>query len=306
MSGDMPLVSVVTPSYNQVDYLTQTIESVLAQDYPNLEYLVVDGGSTDGSPQIIRRYADKLAWWVSEKDRGQAEAINKGLTRATGKYVAWLNSDDYYLPGAIRQAVAALEAHPQAGFVYGQLQSVDAGGRHFHTITYQQYDLSDLLAFRIIGQPAVFMRREVLAQAGLLDLSYHYLLDHQLWIRLAALAPGRYVPQPWAAARQHAGAKNVAQAAGFGAEVYRILDWAQEQPQLAAVIDANRRKVLAGAHRLNARYLLDGGAAGESFKAYMQALWQQPGYALKHGHRMLYAALCVLGLGDWIDRYRNR
>lgn len=305
MSAELPLVSIITPSYKQAPYLEQTLRSVLAQDYPNMEYLVVDGGSEDGSVEIIRRYAKDLAWWISEPDQGQADAINKGFARAKGKYVAWLNSDDTYLPGAVRQAVDVLETHPEPGFVYGDLHSMDAAGQVFNTITYKQYGLIDLLAFRIIGQPSVFMRREVLEKAGLLDLSYRFLLDHQLWMRMAALAPARYVPQVWAAARHHPGAKNVAQAAGFGAEVYRILEWAQGQPELAAAINANRRKVLAGAHRLNARYLLEGGAAGEALKAYMQALWQQPGYALKHGHRMVYAALCVLGLGGLIDRFRN-
>jgi hypothetical protein len=119
-----------------------------------------------------------------------------------------------------------------------------------------------------------------------------------LWIRLAALAPALYVPQMWAAARHHATAKNVAQAAGFGAEVFKILEWAQCQPQLNAVIQVNKRKVLAGAHRLNARYLLEGGAAAKSLKAYWLAFTQQPGYALKHAHRMVYAVLCLMGLGE--------
>jgi glycosyltransferase involved in cell wall biosynthesis len=107
-----PLVSVVTPSFNQAAFIEQTLRSVLEQDYPAIEYLVADGASTDGSVEIIQKYADRLAWWVSEKDHGQAEAINKGFTKATGKYIAWVNSDDYYLPGAIRAAVEVLEANP--------------------------------------------------------------------------------------------------------------------------------------------------------------------------------------------------
>ena len=121
-----PLVSIVTPSYNQADYLEETMRSVLAQDYPHIEYLVVDGGSQDGSAEIIRQYADQLAWWVSEPDEGQSDAINKGFQRATGEIVAWLNSDDTYLPGTIREAVEVLEEDPSIGFVYSDYHSINA------------------------------------------------------------------------------------------------------------------------------------------------------------------------------------
>ncbi|MEW5828710.1 MAG: glycosyltransferase family 2 protein, partial [Chloroflexota bacterium] len=197
---DLPLVSIVTPSFNQAPYLEQTIRSVLGQDYPHIEYLVVDGGSTDGSVGIIGRYADKLAWSVSEKDSGQADAINKGLRHARGEIVAWLNSDDVYQPGAVARAVAAFERNPDAGLVYGDLLSIDSDGQPFNLQTFKPYTLTDLMAFDIIGQPSVFMRREVLEQAGELDPSYHFLLDHHLWIRMASLAPMVYVPETLAAA----------------------------------------------------------------------------------------------------------
>jgi hypothetical protein len=152
------------------------------------------------------------------------------------------------------------------------------------------------MAFRIICQPAVFMRRTVLEQAGFLDLSYHFMLDHQLWIRLARLAPVYHVPQVWAAARQHAAAKNVAQAAGFGRETFRILEWMQTQPDLARRVKQNRRRILGGAYRLDARYLLDGGQPAAALGSYAKALALRPGYALQHGHRMAYALLSLLGL----------
>ena len=176
---DLPLVSIVTPSFNQAQFLEQTIQSVLGQDYPRLEYIIVDGASTDGSVDIIHRYADRLAWWVSEKDAGQAEAINKGFHRARGEIVAWLNSDDYYLPGAISVAVEAFHQNPEVGLVSGNVLAVDDTGRRLNVIRYDDWGLPDLMCFKIIGQPSVFMRRSVLEQAGFLDTTYHLLLDHQ-------------------------------------------------------------------------------------------------------------------------------
>lgn len=299
---DLPLVSIITPSYNQADFLEETILSVLQQDYPNIEYLVVDGGSTDGSVEIIQKYADRIDWWVSEKDKGQADALNKGLARAKGEIVAWLNSDDIYRPGAIRQAVEALQADSQVGLVYAKLESIDRAGRVFNTISYRQYDLLDLLGFRIIGQPSTFMRREVLQKAGLLDESYKYLLDHHLWLRMSRLAQLRYVPSVWAAARHHSAAKNVAHAAAFGEEAFRILDWASTQPVFDELVARHSRRLRGGAQRLSARYLLEGGEPVLSLKAYCRALLDRPGYALEHWPRMLYALLSALGLGWLLPR----
>jgi len=126
-----PLVSIVTPSYNQAQFIEATIQSVLSQDYPKIEYIIMDGGSKDGSVEIIHRYAGRLAWWVSERDRGQTDAINKGFAHANGEILAWLNSDDIYHPGAISEAVAHLTAHPETGMVYGDAALIDDQGRTF-------------------------------------------------------------------------------------------------------------------------------------------------------------------------------
>jgi glycosyltransferase involved in cell wall biosynthesis len=291
-----PLITIITPSYNQSRYLEQTIHSVLQQDYPAFEYFIIDGGSTDSSLEIIRRYENQLSGWVSEKDRGQADAINKGFQRASGEYIVWLNSDDLYQPGAIRIAIETFQKHPEAGIVYGNVLSIDENSQPFNLQTFQPYNLKDLMAFNIISQPAVFMRRAVLEQAGYLDPDYHLLLDHHLWLRMAALAPMVYIPATLAAARYHAEAKNLSRTADFGREAFRIVDWMRATLVLAPVFQAHRRRILAGAHRLDAFYLLDGAFYTQSLKAYARAFWYNPAIVLREFHRVLYAFLAPFGL----------
>lgn len=276
----MTLVSIITPSYNQAAYLEQTITSVLGQDHADMEYIVIDGGSTDGSVEIIKKYSDRLAYWVSEKDRGQAEAINKGFAKATGEIVAWLNSDDFYLEGTVKAAVQIFEQNPDVVLVYGNMLSVDEHGKPFNALNYKQLTLEDLLCFQIIGQPAVFMRRSALQQAGGLDLAFHFMLDHHLWIRIAQLGRILHVPQTWSAARYHAEAKNFAKAAEFGRDAFRILAWAEKDASLAPTLKSVSRRARASANRVDARYLLDGGQLGLSLQAWTRALLIHPPTAL--------------------------
>ena len=305
MSDDSskPLVSVITPSYNQADFLEDTIKSVLAQDYPAIEYLIIDGGSTDGSVDIIRKYKSELEWWISEPDEGQAAAINKGMMRAKGEIVAWLNSDDLYLPGAVSRAVAEFQSQPQLGLVFGNAVTIDADGCPIRELIFPDWQLEDLIGFRIICQPAVFMARELYEQVAGLDLNYHFMLDHHLWIRIASLAPIQHIPSMVAAARHHEAAKNVSQAAAFGRESLEILEWIKTQPDLAAFVAANKRQVLAGAYRLNARYLMDGGQYAPALKSYARAFFNQPVYTARHWHRVIYACLGMIGFRDLDSLY---
>jgi len=294
--SSQPLVSIVTPSYNQASFLEQTIRSVLEQDYPNIEYLIADGGSTDGSLEIIKKYAGKLAWWVSEKDKGQADGINKGFARAKGEFIAWVNSDDYYQPGAISAAVAALQANPDAAFVFGDVQVVDKDGRILNNLRYDNWSLADLMTFHIIGQPAVFMRRAALEAAGYLDLSYQFMLDHQLWLRVGLYGSMKYVHQLWAGAHYHEDCKNLAQAAKFGKEAYRIVEWMRSAPEYAENVAWLLPNIQAGAERINAFYLLDAGDYSRSFRSYWRGFLLAPDIILPEWYRMVYALFAPLGL----------
>lgn len=207
-----PLVSIVTPSFNQARFLEETILSVLNQEYPRTEYIIIDGGSTDGSREIIRRYADKLAWWVSEPDQGQTDALNKGFSHAQGEIFAWLNSDDTYLPGAVHNAVDCLSAQPQAAMVYADANLIDEQGKVIGKFPARQTDLQHMLRGSVhIPQQTTFFWARLWKQVGPLDPSFSFAMDYDLWIRLAKHGPLVYHPQLWANFRLHNTGKSILQ-----------------------------------------------------------------------------------------------
>jgi glycosyltransferase involved in cell wall biosynthesis len=204
-------VSIVTPSYNQAQFLEQTIRSVLEQDYPDLEYIIVDGKSSDGSLDLIRKYSDRLSWWVSEPDRGQTDALNKGFSHATGELLAWLNSDDTYVPGAIREAVEFFKANPNAALIYGDANYIDESGRVVGRFPAAQTDYRRLRRGYVhIPQQASFFRADLWRQVGPLDPSFFFAMDYDLWVRLAARSPLVYHPRVWANFRLHGDSKTLA------------------------------------------------------------------------------------------------
>lgn len=298
-------ISIITPSYNQAEFLEQTIRSVLESSPCPDEYFVIDGGSTDNSIEIIKKYQAQLTAWVSEKDKGQADAINKGFRMVNGDIIAWLNSDDYYLPGAIEQVMLAFEKNPQVGLVYGDVLSVDQAGNTFNVQTFKQYALTDLLGFSIISQPAVFFRKAALQKAGLLDMNFHYLLDHHLWLRMAIETPILYIPQTLAAARYHENAKNVAHTAEFGKEANRIIEWMQQTPSFAKLFEQYKNKIYGGANRLNAFYLVDGGNYLMALESYWQAFKYDPIVVIRELHRVLYCILSLVGLKNLRNIYSH-
>jgi len=207
---DKPLVSIVTPSFNQVRFLEATLRSVLEQDYPNLQYLVVDGASTDGSVEIIEKYASRLAWWVSEPDKGHADALNKGFARAEGQIFAWLNSDDIYYPGAVSEAVAWLQSHPDVGMVYGDADLTDEHGQIIGRFASRQTEYNKMLRGSVhIPQATTFYRADLWRRLGPLDLSLFFGFDYDRWVRLSKIARVQYVPRLWAAFRLHGEGKSI-------------------------------------------------------------------------------------------------
>lgn len=205
------LVSVVTPSYNHAEFIGAALDSILSQEGVEVEAIVIDGGSTDGTRDILERYSPRLAWWVSEKDHGQTDAINKGFARARGDVLAWLNSDDTYQPGALREAAQALRELPQAQMVYGDARYIDGKGRVIGRFPAAQTDYARLMrGFVHIPQQAAFWRASAWRQAGPLDPSFYFAMDYDLWVRLAKIGPLVYLPgRWWANFRLHADAKTI-------------------------------------------------------------------------------------------------
>ena len=204
------LVSIVTPSLNQGQFIDQTLASVAAQDYASIEHLVVDGGSTDGTLDTLRKYEAHLAHWLSEPDRGQSHAINKGFARATGRVFAWLNSDDLLLPSAVRIAVDYLERYPEVGLVYGDRVHIDAKGNVVGVNRCPRHDPHMFRNDVTLPQETCFFRREVLEAVGGHDEDLHFAMGlPDLWIRIGRLSTMRHIPMFLGVFRDHGLAKSV-------------------------------------------------------------------------------------------------
>ncbi len=219
-----PLVTIVTPSYNQGRFIRATIESVLSQDYPHIEYIIMDGGSTDETAAVVREYAGRLTW-ISEKDRGQSHAINKGFRMARGEIVAWLNSDDLILPGAVRTAVRYFEADSSIMAVYGEGYLIDregaVTGRFPHTQPFDLWRLVHLSDY--VLQQTVYFRKRVFEEVGYLDENLHYAMDWDILIRIGKRYGLTYIPEYMGCLREYQEAKSFSGGAARIREIREVL-----------------------------------------------------------------------------------
>lgn len=217
-----PRISIITPSFNQGQFIERTILSVLSQDISGLEYVVIDGGSTDGTVDILRKYEDRLHW-VSEKDNGQTDAVNKGIKTTRGAIIGWLNSDDIYYPGALSSVVSLFEKNPQVDAVYGDADHIDENDGIIEPYYTEDWDYQRLKEICFMCQPAVFLRRRLVEKAGLLDDRLQYCMDYEYWLRIGATVPFVRMPQTLAGSRMYKSNKTLGARVAVHQEINTML-----------------------------------------------------------------------------------
>jgi glycosyltransferase involved in cell wall biosynthesis len=232
MSNYFPKISIITPSYNQAEFLERTIRSVIDQDYPNLEYIVIDGGSTDGSVDILKKYSRHFAYWVSEPDQGQSAAINKGIKIATGELIAWQNSDDIYYPNTFRSLVANIRNRPNIELVVGNINIIDEYNNVIRDVKYVTPSFGRMIAEgMMVTNQAAFWRKNMHEQIGFMDESLHYAFDYDWFLRLINKCERcLHVDETWGGYRMHGATKTSNNQANFHKENFIILNKHHRMP----------------------------------------------------------------------------
>lgn len=298
MNEDLPLISIVTPSYNQGQFLEETVLSVLNQDYPNLEYIIIDGGSTDGSADIIRKYEDRLAYWVSEPDKGQSDAINRGWKRSRGEVLAWLNADDTYCPGALHRAASEFQKQRDTIVITGRCTITREDGTLLTAKPPGDFDAIRMLkqCGGVPGQPAVFIRRCVLEQLGGPRDDLHYVMDWEYWIRIGLQYSStrvRQVDVPLANSRDWGGSKTRQGGRLICDEHRRIMDEVFAREPISRELRAIRRRAYAATFWKQARLESEAGEALACSRSIVRALQLAP---TEHSPREVIYLLIVAGI----------
>lgn len=295
--GELPLVSLVTPSFNQGRFLEATILSVLNQGYPRLEYFIMDGGSQDHSLEVIQRYQDQLTHWESEPDRGQAHAINKGWHRAKGEYLWWLNADDMLAPHSLFSTVHAMQDHPEVDLLYGDHLRMDSQGNPIGRYSYPDFHLEDfLLEDKDIAQAGSLMRRDVLDRIGTLREDLQLLMDKEYWLRLA-LEGGKlmHISEILALFRIHGEAKTQVGGERAARERVAVTVWLLDHPNLPEGVASRSQRVWGTMAHRQSRAYMKGGSYSQALEAIWQSLRGRPAYLLDPETWITFS-LSLLGL----------
>lgn len=258
-----PFFTIVTPSFNQGKFIRKTIESVLSQDFRNFEYLIFDGGSSDETVSILKSYGDSVKW-VSEPDRGQAHAVNKGLITSHGEVIGWLNSDDIYYPGALQTVHNTFIKHPEIDVVYGMADHIDENDNLIEPYYNEEWDYERLKEICFISQPAVFFRRTVVDEFGMLDENLKYCMDYEYWLRIGKAKPFYYLKQGIAGSRLYKDTKTLGSAVAVHEE---ILDMFREK--IGEIPD---RWIFAHAHAVARAHGLKRESPADNLKFVMKVI----------------------------------
>ena len=295
-SDDSPLVSIVTPTYNQASFLRDTIESVLEQDYPKVEHIIFDDGSTDATPEILSSYTGRVAW-ERQPNMGQTPTINKGWERCSGEILTWLNSDDTFVPGALQKAVELFRQRPDVGILFGDTLFTEEDGTPIERsesrgeFSYEEFVVE---CENPIAQPSAFIRRSVIDDVGLLDPHYYYFMDWDFWLRAGARHRIEYVPELFSTYRLHSESKTVAQAGRAAPELERMYQKYFSLDYVPPEIHRRKKQALANMYFTSGGYYIKGNDKKSAGRVALKALQTYP--AMMFNSRMLHKFIyCLSG-----------
>lgn len=290
-----PKISIITPSYNQGQFIEETIRSILLQNYPNLEHIVIDGGSSDQTVEVIKKYEPWLTFWVSEKDKGQTHAINKGIQKITGDIYTWINSDDTCLPGALKAAADYLIKHPDTGAIFADSIFTEADGKILsQTRPVPPFDFKNFVANcqNPISQPSSFVRREVIEKTGGLDPFFYYFMDWDFWLRAGLFYKIDHLEEVWSTYRLHADSKTVSQSRTAAPELEYMYKKFFSRNDLPPEIRRIEKKAMMNMYFTSGSYSLTGNDRRFAARMARKAISQYPLglFSTKSLHKFFYCS----------------